>query len=791
MKKIKKPVFVITALLILGFSALTTVGFRTYYGDYSTTWIKGVGDIRWGIDIRGGVDVTFVPDVADFSSVTSDNVDAAKTVIETRMISKNITDYEVYADYNTGRVIVRFPWQSGDSSFNPEEAVKELGETAMLTFREGMISEEKPNYEDLPIVISGIDVDRAAANYDSQTREYMVSLSLNPSGSDKFAEATGRLAGRDVISIWLDDVYVSSPRVNEQISGGRASITGEFTLDEAKSLANKINGGALPYKLKIDSFSTITPTLGMGARDAMALAGVIAFALIAVFMTSLYRLPGVIAVFGLLGQAFGSLAVISGFFGFNESFTLTIPGIAGIVLSLGMGIDANVITGERIKEELRMGKSLDGALVSGYKRAFTAIFDGNITVLMIAFILMGAFGTPDSWASMALSPVFFMFGPSTAGTIYSFGYTLIVGVILNFVFGVFASRIMIYSISKFKAFRKPHLYGGYKDGEEKPKEEKKPFDAVKNKAPFIITPAVIVLAAFVVLMASGLEVAIEFKGGSILTYAYEGEIDAAKVKSAVEETGKGSVKVTTGSSFGSGAENITIAFTSNEAVTTDTLDELERILAGKFDNLDTSPLTSQKQNVSPAMGKTFFLKCLVAVVFSFIVLVLYIALRFKKIGGWSAGACAIIALLHDVLLVFAAVIFFRLSVDANFMAVVLTVLGYSINSTIVIYDRIRENRALLGNRASYRELVNKSVSQSFTRSLNTTITTVFTLGSICAVAVIAGINSIISFAFPMTVGMIAGFFSSLFISAPLWVVWQEYRRKNAKSKSRAEVAGRG
>ncbi|MDR0197062.1 MAG: protein translocase subunit SecF [Oscillospiraceae bacterium] len=785
MKKIKKPVFFITALLILGFSALTTVGFSTYYGDYTDTWIKGVNDIRWGIDIRGGVDVTFVPDVADFSVVTNANVDAAKSVIETRMISKNITDYEIYSDYNTGRVIVRFPWQSGDTSFNPEEAVKELGETAMLTFREGMISESVPNYEDLPIVISGVDVDKAEPRYDSQTREYLVSLSLYPSGSEAFAEATGRLAGVDVISIWLDDVYVSSPRVNEQISGGNASITGEFTLDEAKSLADKINGGALPYKLKVDSFSTITPTLGMGARNAMALAGVVAFALIAVFMVSLYRLPGVIAVFGLLGQAFGSLAVISGFFWFNESFTLTIPGIAGIVLSLGMGIDANVITGERIKEELRMGKSLDGALVSGYKRAFTAIFDGNITVLMIAFILMGAFGTPDSWASVALSPVFFMFGPSTAGTIYSFGYTLIVGVILNFVFGVFASRIMLYSVSKIKALRKPTLYGGYAEGAEKPEKTKKPFDAVKNKAPFLIVPSAIVAVAFAVLLIFSIEVAIEFKGGSILTYPYEGELDVAEVKSAVEATGKNSVKVTTGSVFGSDIENVTIAFTSNEAVTTETLDELERILVEKFGNLDTNPLNSQKQNVSPSMGKTFFLKCLVAVVFSFIVLVVYIALRFKKIGGWSAGACAIIALLHDVLLVFAAVIFFRLSVDANFMAVVLTILGYSINNTIVIYDRIRENRALLGQRAGYRELVNLSVSQSFTRSLNTTITTVFTLGSICVVALAAGINSIISFAFPMTVGMIAGFFSSLYISGPLWVMWQERKRKQKKSAKKA------
>ena len=454
MKSIKKPVFFLVLAFVLTLTYLTIFGVYTYYGDRQDAWIRGVKDIRWGIDIRGGVDVIFTSP-ADYKATKSE-MDAAKSIIETRMVSKNITDYELYVDYSTDRIIVRFPWQSGDVEFDPEKAVKELGETALLTFREGS-PQSAANYEELPIVITGADIESASPYYADS--EYKVSLKLKDSGKEKFSEVTGRLAGTSTpISIWLDDYCFSYPTVNERIADGSASITGNFDAEGVISLANKINGGALPFKLEVDSFSTISPTLGTGARDAMVIAGVIAFAVIVILMISLYRLLGVVASIGLLGQIIGSLAVITGFFAANQSFTLTIPGIAGIILSIGMGVDANVITSERIKEELRAGKTLDGALQAGYKRAFTAIFDGNITLLIITFILMGAFGTPDSIASKILTPIFFMFGPGAAGAIYSFGFTLTVGAILNFVFGVFASRLMTYSISKFKPMRRIKLY---------------------------------------------------------------------------------------------------------------------------------------------------------------------------------------------------------------------------------------------------------------------------------------------------------------------------------------------
>lgn len=461
MKRIKKPVFFVVAGLIIVFALLASIGVHTFYGDITTTWIRGLSDIRWGIDIRGGVDVTFTP--PEGYEADEYQMDAARSVIETRMLNSNITDYDLYVDYSTHQIIVRFPWQSDDTDFDPEAAVKELGETAMLSFREGGSTSigEDQTYEDLPLVLNGADVESARAYYNTQDKEYQIALTLKDSGVSAFSEATERLSATNgIISIWMDDDMISEPRVSAHITDGSATISGSFTAESAKALADKINGGALPFNLVTANFSTISPTLGEGARDAMAIAGLIGFAFIVVFMIVKYRLPGFVASIALLGQAAGTFAAVTGFFGFNESFTLTIPGIAGIILALGMGVDANVITAERIKEEIYAGKSVNGAIRVGYKRAFSAIFDGNITMVIVALILMGAFGTSDSICSIILSPIFIWFGASTEGTIYSFGYTLAVGVILNFLFGILLSRLMTASLADFKAFRKPALYGG-------------------------------------------------------------------------------------------------------------------------------------------------------------------------------------------------------------------------------------------------------------------------------------------------------------------------------------------
>ena len=297
---------------------------------------------------------------------------------------------------------------------------------------------------------------------------YGVSLKLDEAGTKKFAEYTKKLSAtspKGTISIWLDDVMISYPTVDSEITTGEASITGSFTAEQATKLANQINAGALPFQLEVSSYNSINPTLGTSALNAMLIAGAIALLLICIFMIVVYRLPGAVACLTLLGQVAIIIAAISGYFPNTDSFTLTLPGIAGIILSIGMGVDANIITDERIREEIRKGKSLDSAIAAGSKGSASAIIDGNITNVIVAVILMGVFGSPNSLWNKLLTPFLFMFGTSVTGSIYSFGYTLLIGVIANFVMGVGGTRLLIHALSKFNVFRKKWLFGGARDAE--------------------------------------------------------------------------------------------------------------------------------------------------------------------------------------------------------------------------------------------------------------------------------------------------------------------------------------
>ncbi len=450
MKRIPKPVFFICALLILLFAASSIFGVSYYEGDIEKTVIKGINDIRWGIDIRGGVEATFKP--ADDFDATDEQLDSAKSIIETRMVSNGITDYELYADYSSDRIIVRFPWKEDETNFDPVAAIDELAATAKLTFRD----------ESGEVLMDGSSVAKAEAGVNTETGsagEYMVLLDLTADGADIFAEATKANLGKS-IGIYMDETLLSAPVVenNEKnkngITGGSASITGSFTAEEATKLANQINGGALPFSLETASYGSISPTLGQNSLVAMGYAAIIALIIISVFMIVMYRIPGLVAVIALLGQVGLSIAAITRFFPVFDSFTMTLPGIAGIILSIGMGVDANIITAERIKDEFRTGKTLDGAIEKGTKNSLAAIIDGNMTVVIVSVILLLVFGPSNilSW----------LFGASTTGTIYAFGYTLLMGVISNFVMGVFFSRVMLKSIAGFKCLRKNWLFGGAK-----------------------------------------------------------------------------------------------------------------------------------------------------------------------------------------------------------------------------------------------------------------------------------------------------------------------------------------
>lgn len=413
--KTNKNVFFIVALITAALMYLAFFGLHVGSID-----LKGSNEMRFGIDIRGGVEATYTP--KDLGRApTAAELDVAKSIIETRMDAANITDRDVKIDTTVGGVNVKFPWKSDVKDFDAQKAISELGATAHLTFRD----------PDGNTVLEGSDVKKSYATTDNSTGGYVVALELSTEGTTKFAEATQRLLNQK-ISIYMDDTLISDPTVNSVISDGSAIITNQKDMATAKALADKINSGSLPFSMIANDALIITPQLGMGALNVMVLAGEIAFALVCLFMLFYYRLPGFVACIALCLQVVGQLLALS-----IPQFTLTLPGIAGVILSIGMGVDANVIVSERIKEELNSGKTLRSSIDAGFHRAFSSVFDGNVTVIIVSIVLI-ALGS---------------------GSLLSFGYTLLCGVLMNFVAGVTASRLMIRSLSEFKCFQKPVLYG--------------------------------------------------------------------------------------------------------------------------------------------------------------------------------------------------------------------------------------------------------------------------------------------------------------------------------------------
>lgn len=760
------PLFVVAILIVL-FSLTAIFGVSYTYGDTKNVYVKGASDIRFGIDIRGGVDVTFMP--ADDVEATDAQMTAAKTVIEDRLVGLGITDYESYVDNNKNRIIVRFPWKNDEADFNPQTAIDEIGTTAKMVFRKGSSATGEE-------ILSGDDVASASAAY-NETEGWVVQLKFNSAGASAFATATTELAASNgTISIWLDDNNISTATVNEAITGGEAIIKGNFDQDSASTLANQINSGSLPFALSAESYSTISPSLGAKSLDVMVQAGIIAFILVALLMIVRYRLPGTIAVISLMGQAAATLAVVSGYFTVFPGSTLTLPGIAGIILGIGMGVDANVITAERIKEELSKNKTLEGAVNSGFKMGLTPIIDGNVTIVIVAAILMGAFGPTDGFWAKVFNPIFYWFGPSTAGTIYSFGFTLLTSVLLNFVFGVWATRVMIRGAVHFKPLRNAWLFGGKKEGGADFKTPSINF--IGNRKKFYTFSCALIAVVLVFCGIFGVKMDVEFKGGSMITLAYEGDADLNDLKSTIgTELGKSNLTLQTGSDI-SGNQTLTVTLPGSDTLTTEQLDNLLAALNEQYP--DNKFVQNEVSNVDATIGKEFLLKSVVALVAACVLILLYVAYRFRKIGGLKAGSTAIVALLHDMFVVFGVFVLLRIPLNGNFIAALLTILGYSINDTVVIYDRIRENSALYGKKQmSLAELVNLSVNQSFARSLMTSITTCLALGVVCVVSVIYRLDSIYSFAFPLLFGMVSGVYSTICIATPLWVDWKN-KKKAAK-----------
>lgn len=411
MKK-KFTFFLVLAVAIL---MVYTAAFGLKLGDST---IPGAPEIRFGTDIRGGVEATFQPELLD-RKPTKDELESAREVIELRLDNLNIMDRDVTIDTEGGYVIVRFPWKSGETEFNPEDAIAELGETAQLTFQDA-----KGN-----VLMEGSHVKSAKPAKD-QYNQYVVALSFDEQGTKIFSNATKDMIGQS-ISIFMDETNIQTATVQAHIDSGEAQITGMNSYDEAKALADKINSGALPFSMVTKNYSTISPTLGTGSLNIMLQAGGIAFIIICALLIFYYRIPGFVACIALTIQVAGQILSIS-----IPQMTLTLSGMAGIILSMGMGVDANVISSERISEEIKSGKSVASAISSGFSSSFASVFDGNVTVLIVSFVLM-------------------IFG---SGSMLSFAYSLFTGIVFNFVAGVAASRLMIFSLSSYKFLCKPKLY---------------------------------------------------------------------------------------------------------------------------------------------------------------------------------------------------------------------------------------------------------------------------------------------------------------------------------------------
>lgn len=418
------------------FIVILVIAILTYLAGYGAPFlgIKKASEMRYGIDIRGGISTTLYPDLPAGQKPSEKDLDTARQVIENRLDYKGIYDRNITTEPENGRIIVEIPYKAGETDLDPQKAVNELGKTALLTFQEVDDTKLDDNNNPLPtgkIVIQGTDVEDTGVAPSQSGGSFDVTLKLSSEGAQKFSEATGRLKGKR-ISIFMDDQFIVAPIVNDQITGGEAIITGQRTAKEAGELAATIKSGSLPFRMIAKELNSITPLLGEGALMVAINAGIVAFIAVFLFMLLFYRLPGLIANIALFGLVVLELLVISTF-----SVSLTLPGIAGIILSVGMSVDANVIIFERIKEELKSGKTLKAAIDLGFKRAFAAILDSNVTTLIAAVVL------------------YFM----GTGPIKGFAWTLFFGVLFSFISAVSATKTMLQAVSGMDVARNKWLYG--------------------------------------------------------------------------------------------------------------------------------------------------------------------------------------------------------------------------------------------------------------------------------------------------------------------------------------------
>lgn len=709
--------------IVIAMLALIVLLAIAYFGMGNS--VKGVRQMRYGIDIRGGVEAVFVPDLTD-RAASEEELESARNIMESRLDDLNIDDREVTIDKDNGYIIVRFPWTSDEKSFDPEAAISELGNMAELKFEDA----------DGNVLLQGKDIESSSPEKQTQNgiSEYVVELEFTKDGTQKFADATSELIGQNM-GIYMDDTLISNPRVESAIDGGQAVITGMKDYAEAKELSDKINSGALPFSMKTTNFSTISPSLGQNALTVMIYAGLIAFAGVCIFMLIVYKLPGFIACLTLMIQMTLQLLAIS-----VPQYTLTLPGIAGIILSLGMAVDANIIISERISEEISKGETVKNAIKTGYSKAFTSVLDGNITTAIVAVILM-------------------MFG---SGSMLSFGYTLLIGMILNCFVGVQLSKMMLKSVVSYNMWNSSEWF--------RLKKKHDDYRFFEHKRFCLIISGTLIIVGILGICVRGVHLDTQFTGGTVLEYSINSEVNAANIEALVEKETDRPVTVQIADKKADGSKTLVVTLAGNTGLSPDQQSSITSAIGQTLGTDDLQTLSSYA--VEPYIGALALRNALIAVISSFVCITLYVWIRFRSMGGLSAGIMALIALLHDVAIVFFTFVLFGIPIGDSFVAVVLTIIGYSINDTIVVYDRIRENNTAEGI-STIEQLVDRSVTQVLSRSVNTSLTTAMCVLVILVASVLFDINSIFRFSLPMLLGLISGCYSSICIASALWASWEK------------------
>lgn len=714
---LNKRIWAFLLTMVIGFFAMSLTGPGILQG------------VRLGLDLKGGFEVLYKAEpLAEGGRVTKDSLRQTARSLEQRIDALGTTEPEILPE-GEDRIRVRI------AGVADEATVRELlKKPAVLTFQG----------PDGTIELQGSDFVEGAAEVGfDQTGQPFIQIQVKE--KEKLRQVSEKLLHQP-LAIYLDEDLLSAPVVQGIFTDGRATISGSYSYEEAKELADIINLGALPLKLTEMYTQSVGASLGQQSLEQTVQAGIVASIFILLFMIGIYRVPGLVASFTLITYTWSLLLIF-----YWLQATLTLPGIAAFILGIGMAVDANIITYERLKDEIRSGKSLLSSLRAGSKHSLRTIIDSNLTTVIAAAVL-------------------FYIG---TGAIKGFALTLMLSIGLSVLTNVFLSQWLLRLLLQSGVVDKPG-YFGVKASEVASIQDAPPAEqrfrrwsfVEKRKTFFLVSLAVTGLGVGS-LLVQGLNPGVDFKAGSTLDITVQQSITKAEAERILEEAGFLPTSVVVG---GAGQDRVSIRF---DRVLQADANEAGRIV-GAFEAIYGDEVSYEENTVDPSMARELAYKALVAVGAASIGIVLYVTVRFE----WRFALAAILALLHNAFFVITLFSIFRLEVNLPFIAAILTIIGYSINDTIVIFDRIRENLrfAKLKSFQDLSELVNRSIRQTLVRSVNTGITVLFATIAL----LIWGSSSIWLFSFAMAIGLLIGMYSSICIASQIWV---EFKKRSLKPEA--------